>query len=307
MELIWIPITVFAALMQAVRTAAQKTLNQRMSTLGTTYVRSLAGLPFLLTFLLTVLHVQGGGVPDWQPLYFFYTFGGALAQVVATALLIRLFTLKTFAVSSMLIKSDVLMTAVIGSLWFSESLSPLGWAALVAVLAGVIVMSIGRVGTRRVLAEGEALAGSDGGRALRIGLTCALVFTFSYLFIREAALMLEPRGAFWRAGWTVVTVTSMQVLGLGSWLALREPAVFGQLWPNRRLVGFVGLTSALGSVGWFSAFALENASYVRAVAQIEAVFTLVISWFYFKERINGIEFAGIVIVVGGVLMFRLVG
>ena len=50
MELIWIPISIFAALMQAVRTAAQKTLNQTMSTMGTTYVRSLFGLPFLALF-----------------------------------------------------------------------------------------------------------------------------------------------------------------------------------------------------------------------------------------------------------------
>lgn len=305
MELAWIPVSIFAALMQAVRTAAQKTLNQRMSTMGTTYVRSLAGLPVLAAFLAVVVQTQGGGVPDWQPRFFFYAFVGGLAQVVATALLIRLFTLKTFAVSSMLIKSDVLMTAVIGTLWFSEALSVLGWSALLVVLCGVVLLSVGRVGTHRVIAEGEVLASADGGRALRTGLACALVFSFSYLFIREATLVLEARGVLWRAGWTVVTVTTMQVIGLGAWLALREPAVFGQLWPNRRLIGFIGFSSALGSIGWFTAFALENASYVRAVAQVEAVFTLLISWFYFRERINRIELVGIAVVVGGVLMFRL--
>ena len=47
-----------------------------------------------------------------------------------------------------------------------------------------------------------------------------------------------------------------------------------QLWPNLRLSAFIGLTSAVGSIGWFTAFALQNASYVRAVGQIEVVFTL---------------------------------
>ena len=60
----WIWLSVFAALMQAVRTAAQKTLNQRMSTLGTTYVRSLVGLPILAVYLAAVLwHTGEGMVP----------------------------------------------------------------------------------------------------------------------------------------------------------------------------------------------------------------------------------------------------
>lgn len=70
--------------------------------------------------------------------------------------------------------------------------------------------------------------------------------------------------------------------------------------------GFIGLTSALGSIAWFSAFALQNASYVRAVGQVEVVFTLAISRLYFQERITALELAGIAVTVAGVLMFRLV-
>ena len=103
MEFLWIPISVFAALMQSVRTAAQKTLNQSMSTMGTTYVRSLFGLPILGLFLALVLFWQGGGVPDFTAAYLGYCALGALVQVLATALLIRMFTLKSFAVGSMLI------------------------------------------------------------------------------------------------------------------------------------------------------------------------------------------------------------
>ena len=302
MQYIWMPISVFAALMQSVRTAAQKTLNERLSTMGTTYVRSLAGLPFLIAFLLTVLHLQGGGRPQWQTTFFVYSTIGALSQVLATALLIKLFRLRSFAVGSMLIKSDVLMTAIIGSLWFSEQLAPVGWAALAVVLVGVLILAAGRIGLR-TLRDQQAVLSSE---AIWVASGTALLFTFSYLSIREATLVLQPGGVFWRGAWTVVTVTTMQVAGLGLWLLLREPGVFKQLWPNRRIISFIGLTSALGSMGWFTAFAIANASYVRAVAQIEAIFTLVISWFYFRERINRAELAGIAIIVAGVLMFRLV-
>ncbi|MEQ8660894.1 MAG: EamA family transporter [Gammaproteobacteria bacterium] len=306
MEFIWIPLSVFAAFMQAIRTAAQKTLNQRMSTLGTTYVRSLAGLPFLVLFLGVVLGVQGGGMPTWHAAFLTLAAAGALTQVIATALLIRLFTLKTFAVGSMLVKSDILMTAMIGSLWFSEDLSLLGWVALLVVLAGVLLLLGARFGPRALAPDEATLGGVLGTRATRIALGCALMFSFSYLFVREATLAIGPGSFLWRGGWTVVVVTGTQVICLGAWLAVTEPAAFKQLWPNRRLVGFIGLTSALGSIGWFTAFALENASYVRAVAQVEAVFTLLISWLYFRESVKVSEVAGIVVMIVGVLMFRLV-
>lgn len=292
--------------MQAVRTAAQKQLNQTLSTMGTTYVRSLIGLPVLVVFLGGVLYFDGGGTPDFSARYLAYCFGGALSQVLATALLIRMFTLKSFAVGTMLTKSDILLTAVIGSVLFSEQLDLIGWVALLVVLAGVILMLAGKLGSRALHAAGETWGDVFTGKATRIALGCALLFTFSYLSIREAALVMPPGNFLWRGGWTVVVVTAMQVVFLGLWLLAREPAVFAQFWPNRRIISFIGFTSALGSIGWFTAFALENASYVRAVGQIEAVFTMAISWFYFRESHNFIEIAGIVVMVAGVLMFRMV-
>ena len=68
---------------------------------------------------------------------------------------------------------------------------------------------------------------------------------------------------------------------------------------------FIGTTSAIGSICWFTAFALENASYVRAVGQIEVVFTLLVSALYYRERISVSEYAGIGLTMLGVLLFRL--
>jgi drug/metabolite transporter (DMT)-like permease len=69
---------------------------------------------------------------------------------------------------------------------------------------------------------------------------------------------------------------------------------------------FIGVTSAVGSIAWFTAFTLQNASYIRAVGQIEVVFTLLISVLYFRERISSLELAGIAATVAGILLFRLI-
>ena len=303
---VWIPLAVFAALMQAVRTAAQKQLNQGMSTLGTTYVRSLFGLPVLLVFLSAVTLYTGRGAPDYNPLFLLHTAGGALTQVLATALLIYMFRLKNFAVGTMLTKTDLILTAIIGTLLFAEHVSPLGWVAILIVMGGVTLMLLRKTGTAAFQTRGAALSHLLG-RPMQVALACALLFSFSYLFLRAATLELGTQHHFlWRAGWTVVLATALQIVCLGLWLTVKEPAVFRQMWLMRGIASFIGLTSALGSIGWYSAFALQNAAYVRAVGQIEAVFTLAISWLYFREKITRLELMGIALTVTGVLMFRLV-
>ncbi len=308
MQHTWIALAVMAALMQAVRTAAQKTLNQRMSTLGTTYVRSVFGLPVMAAYLAVVLWLDGGGTPPLTLAFLGYTFLGALTQVLATALLIRMFRLKNFAVGTMLTKVDLIMTALIGMALFSERISVMGFAALLVVLAGVILMSAAKTDFGAMLGAGGGLRSAVLSEATQVALACALLFTLSYLFLREATLVIAADGgAAWRGAWTVVIATGMQVIFLGLWLAAREPGTFRQIRPNFGLSGFIGLTSAIGSIGWFTAFAMQNASYVRAVGQIEVVFTLLISWLYFHERIRPLEYAGIAVTLAGVLMFRLWG
>jgi len=55
-------------------------------------------------------------------------------------------------------------------------------------------------------------------------------------------------------------------------------------------------------MGWFTAMTIQNAAYVRALGQIELVFTFISSHFIFGERTNRLEFIGIALVAGGILM-----
>jgi drug/metabolite transporter (DMT)-like permease len=305
MELIWIPISILAALMQAVRTAAQKSLNAQLSTWMTTYVRSLFGLPVSIVYLWVVVRYEGLGWPDLTAGYLAYCFGAAAVQVIATYLLIWLFQMRNFAVGTMLSKTDVMQAALIGTFLFSEAINAVGWAAIALTIAGVIAISIGRVGLGKLGSGQMSLAQALVAKPTLVGLATGFFFCMSYLFLREASLGMSQGGFLYRAAWTVVIVGAMQVAVVGGWLLVTEPAGF------RRLPGlmgpciFIGITSAIGSVGWFTAMTLENASYVKAVGQIEVVFTLAISSLYFRETINRLEIFGIAIIVAGVLLFLL--
>ena len=127
-----------AGFCQAVRTAAQKAINARLSTWMTTYVRSLFGLPVMLVYLWAVLTWTGTGVPDLPGVFFLHCLGTASTQVIATYLLIRLFQMSNFAVGTMLTKTDIMQAAIIGSLFFSEEITAIGWLAILLTVIGVI-------------------------------------------------------------------------------------------------------------------------------------------------------------------------
>ncbi|NOX74394.1 MAG: EamA family transporter, partial [Alphaproteobacteria bacterium] len=56
---------------------------------------------------------------------------------------------------------------------------------------------------------------------------------------------------------------------------------------------------------WFMAFTLQNAAYVKALGQVELVFTFLASWLVFKETSTGREIAGILLVVSSILLLIL--
>lgn len=301
MELLWIPIAMTAGLMQAVRTAGQKALNAHLSTWATTYVRSLFGLPLMMVYLWVVHGIEGRAAPDLHVLYLASCAAAATSQVGGTYLLIVLFRLSNFAVGTMLTKTDVMQAAIIGTLFFSEAISPVGWVAIVMTVVGVVLLT---ARDPRRLIEQET---RGSGAAVLTGLASAFLFCLSYLFLREASLILGEGSTIWRGAWSVVVVTSMQVAVLGLWLLSRrtERAEIAKLPGLIRPALFIGVTSAIGSVGWFTAMAMENASYVKAVGQVEVIFTVLISTFYFRERITGPQYAGIATIVAAVILFIL--
>ena len=57
----------------------------------------------------------------------------------------------------------------------------------------------------------------------------------------------------------------------------------------------------LGSLGWFVAFALQNAAYVRSVGQIELVVTVLVSTRVFGERPSRHELVGIGLLAASII------
>lgn len=282
--MMWIAASLIAALAQTGRNAAQAGLTARLGTLGATGVRFLFGLPFALIFL--ALLSRRDGLPPLAAGAIAWTAAGALAQVGATALMLRAMQLRGFAVATALIKTEPVTLALLGALVLGEPLGPARLGAISLATAGVLLMA------------GTGWRGA-GWRALLAAVVAGALFGASAIGFRGAILSLEGGGYVGRATTILALSLAMQTALVGGWLALTDRPVLRAMagaWRESLGAGFLG---ALASQFWFIGFALAPAADVRTLALAEVVFAALVSR-QRRERIGPRSLAGIVLVMAGV-------
>ena len=81
MEL-WIPLTIAAAFFQNIRSATQKHLQGKLSTLGAAYVRFLYAWPLALIYFVGVIVYEGHALPEANGVFLFYALTGGVCQIM---------------------------------------------------------------------------------------------------------------------------------------------------------------------------------------------------------------------------------
>lgn len=299
MEL-WIPVAIFAAFMQNARSALQKHLKGRLTTMGATYVRFLYAAPFALAYMLGLHLIGGAPLPSPNGTFLIYVVLGGLTQILFTFLLLWLFSFRNFAAGTTFSKTEVVQIAVLGFLVLGDTLTLTSGAAILLAAVGVLVLSAAQSNI-----TAATLLTSLGEKSTLIGLASGAFLGASVVFFRGAALTLGYDGFIMAAAFTLVVAVVFQTIVMGLWLAWKEPRTLKAVIVEWRWSLAVGVAGMLASVGWFTAFTLENASYVRAVGQIELVFTFIASIFFFREQTSGKEVFGILLVAAGILMLIL--
>jgi drug/metabolite transporter (DMT)-like permease len=297
---LWIPITIFAAFCQNMRSALQKHLRDRLSTSGATFSRFLYAVPFAALYATGLAMIAGFPVPTPNPAFVTYAVIGGLGQIVATALLLYLFGFRNFAVGTTYSKTETIQTALFGIVILGD---PLGLGAVLAILislVGVMAISVARTDIRP-----SGLLSSLTERTALIGIASGAFFGISAVSYRGASLSLGGEGFLMQAAFTLACVTVFQTLVMAIYMRLREPGQITKVIEAWRVAGWVGLSGMMGSAGWFTAMTIQNAAYVRALGQIELVFTFAASYFFFHEKTNRIELFGIALVIGGILILLL--
>ncbi|WP_246831728.1 DMT family transporter [Thioclava sp. DLFJ5-1] len=292
---LWVWVTLFAAAVQTIRFMLQKLLaGAQLSVGGATFSRFLFGFPLAAVTALGFLAATDTPWPHLSGPFWGFVIAGGAAQVAATFLTVALFGLRNFAVGVAFTKTETVQVALFSAIILGEFVGPIGWIGIAIGLAGVLFLT-------------KPPEGGFNPRAALYGVGAGALFGLSSIFYRGATLELEPLDFFARAIVALACATFAQSIGMGLYLRLREPGELTHVFGAWRRTVLVGITGVLGSAGWFTAFSLQNAAFVRALGQVEIVFTLLASALFFHERLHKREGAGIALVVVSLIVIVLAG
>ena len=298
---LWIAATLSAALVQTWRTALQQRLRGTLSVNGAGVVRYLYGVPFGLA-LLAAYALATGQVPPPATGALFLALAalGGLTQIIGTNLLIMSFGPRGFAVGTAYSKTEAVQGALLALLLLGERISWLSALGIAVGVAGVLYLSL----AGRNL-SGMALLRATVQPAALCGFGAGTGFALTSIFVKSANQALDHPDPVLRALVTLCAANILQTLMQGGWLAWREPEQFRAVFRSWRDSLPVGALSACGSACWFTGFALAPVAMVRALGQVEIVFTLLFSRFYLKEVLKRQEVLGALAIVGGVVLLLL--
>lgn len=294
---LWIPITIAAALCQNIRTTMQQKIRGLLSVDGANFVRYLYGAPLALAALAFLVWGTGRSVPTITLAFLGLVTIAGVAQIVATSLMIHSFSLRNFTVGTVYSKTETVFVALFATYIAGEPLAFGSWIGIFVCLGGVAILSV-----RGKLSDIRGVLADLTHKGAVYGILSGAVFAIAAGTIREASKLL-PEGDFLIRGITVLAcMNTIQVVLMALYLARRDRPQLGKVWHNWRSSIWVGIFSVLGSAGWALAVTLENAALVRAVGQIELVFTFISSRLVLKERPSLGEWVGSILVVGGVVL-----
>ncbi len=301
--MLWIPVTVLAAFAQTGRFMLQRHLKvSRLSTGGATLARFLYSAPLVALLVAGYLAATGQALPPMSGPFWTAALIGGAGQLLATLCVVALFAHRSFAIGITFKNTEVVLTAITGFLVLGEAVSPLGILAIVVGFVGVVLLSDP---PRSDAAPAPAGLGRFFNRAAALGLGAGALFGVSAVGYRAASLALPSDDVFLRASVTLAVVTAAQTLALAAWLAWREPGQLGRVLATWRVSSLVGITSMIGSLCWFTAFTLQTAAYVRAVGQVELVFSFLASWLVFGERTTRREGGAVALILVSVVLIVL--
>lgn len=291
--MIWIPATLLAGLFQAWRTAIQQRLRAELSVNAAGLIRYFYGLPVGCFLLALWLWFTRAAFPQTGPSFLAYCAAGGLAQLVATNLLIMAFGYRNFVVGTAYAKTEAVQGAVLAMVLLNEILSIMTWAGIAIGVAGVIILSTG----------GQRLRLSDIAQpAALCGLGAGFLFALTSIFVKSATLAVDTPDRILAALRVLVTVQAMQLAMQGGYMLWREREQLPRVLASWRVSGQVGILAALGSAFWFTGFATAPVALVRAVGQVEVIFTLAFGRYYLREPLKPSEATGLLLVAAGVLV-----
>jgi drug/metabolite transporter (DMT)-like permease len=288
---LWIVFTLIGATGQSLRNAAQRSMTERLGTVGATHIRFIFGLPFGLLFL-AIVHLVGGQIVVPNAASVAWVVMGAVCQIAATALMLATMRDRSFVVTTAYTKTEPVQVAIFAVIFLGEHLSPTLAAAVVVATAGVLILSWPTRKADEVFSW----------RPAALGIASGGLFALAAVGFRGGILALGTSDYVPAATQTLALSLLVQTVLLSGWLLVRDPEVLWKVlraWRPSLAAGFLG---SFASEMWFLAFALQAAAPVRTLGLVELIVAGIISRRLFAQTPSPREIIGMVMVVIGIAL-----
>ena len=292
----WVLITAIASLSQTLRSVFQKNLIEDVGVLASAYSRFIFALPFVA--LLSVLFLDTRELvilKNFSSTTWFFLIAASICQILFTIVLIKLFTLRSFAIGVAFSKTEVIQTALLEIIIVGFILTSQVLLAIIIGFMGMLFMSkqklIGNLGYNTLFFK-----------QVTLGVSCGIFLGLSSVLYKVALDSVTSELIY------------KKVLILSCLALVFQSAIFGiyilvaegtqnalklmLTWKRGLPVGFF---ASVATFCWFYAFSLADATLVRAVGQLEIVFSVFLSVIFYKERITGFELIGMSLITISIL------
>ena len=291
----WIVTSVMGAFFQNARSSIQKKLNTEMSLMASTYVRFAFSLPILfVVFFIYFGNFNYFIISVQNPNFITYVILASVLQISFTLLFLYLLKFTNFLIGTALSKTEVIQIAFFEFIILKDYLNFYALLGIMISTIGVIIFS-----TKDL----KNIINSFFSKSTIVGLLCGTLLALSVVFYRGSMEFLEfTNKNFDRALLTLFAATIIQTSLITFYLLLFEITEFKKIKSNIKLSSLAGFFGFSATISWFYSFSLVQAALVRAVGQIELLFSYVSSRFMFKEKIRYIEIFGIIIFIFGLIL-----
>ena len=297
---LWIWVTIGAAISQTVRSAYQKKLKTPIGDLGASYVRFSYAVPFAVIWMFAYSGWSGVPLPLLNVPFLIWVTLAGVTQIIFTVLLVTMFSLRSFAAGTAFSKTEVIQAAIFEAIILGHLVNLQVGLAIVIGVAAVMLLSLAKA----KLTIGNLRAALFT-RQTAIGLGSGAFLGFCTVAYRAASDSLESDDLLTRASFTAAVSVIIQSVLMGVWMLRRAPDELKKTFIYWRDSSIVGLSGAISTACWFTAFSLYAVAPVRAVGQIELLFVLGISFFFFREKPTRTELMAIILLVVSIVMVLL--
>lgn len=298
----WVVISLAAGVLQTARNGLARSLSGVLPHTMVSWARFAFNLPFAAALVLAWYGLGSEAAPVLSARFFALCVLGGAGQILGNVVLLEAFRSGTFAQAIVIHKTEVVLAAVVGFLFFSQVPAPLGWLGIVVSVAGVV--SIGLASADR---EVDLLTANRGTLLALASAGLLVIAGFGIQQATEELGTVNPAvdGTFGFAATTLFHVTWMEVVALTAWLVARERAALARVPDHLPRLAAIGFTSFAGSLGWFWAFSLSLVAFVKAVGQIESVLSVVLAIVVWREQRVRDQLPGLALTVVGILLIVL--